>query len=460
MYRVMKTLSLNGLRGKRLSVSLIIIFTSLLIWRWESISSITFLPPHEPFDLRGGVSHFRFTDQQPSLDEDFSNWNHHGNFNPSSEKELLALAPTESTVIHSSGNIKEDAHLPKSSLKKKGCNYGKGEWVADDSKPLYSGFGCKQWLAEGWACRLMQRTDFSYEKFRWQPENCEMEVFEGSAFLKRMQDKTIALVGDSLGMQQFQSLMCMVTGGNENPEVDDIGTEYGFTLVPGARRPDGWAYRFRTTNTTILFHWSATLNEIEPLNISDPSTSFAMHLDRPPTFLKQFLHKFDVLVLNTGHHWNRGKINANRWIMYVGGRPVTDKKLALIWNAKNLTIHSIVKWLDSKLPRYPRLKAFFRSISPRHFFNGEWNTGGSCDNTDPLARGSKVLQDNSSDPSVEAAVRGTGVKMLDITALSQLRDEGHISRYSVKATEGVHDCLHWCLPGIPDTWNEILAAQL
>ena len=29
----------------------------------------------------------------------------------------------------------------------------------------------------------------------------------------RMQDKTIAYVGDSLGRQMFQSMMCMVTGG-------------------------------------------------------------------------------------------------------------------------------------------------------------------------------------------------------------------------------------------------------
>lgn len=60
----------------------------------------------------------------------------------------------------------------------------------------------------------------------------------------------------------------------------------------------------------------------------------------------------------------------------------------------------------------------------------------------------------------EGAVRGTGIKFLDITAISRLRDEGHISRYSIKGRGGVQDCLHWCLPGVPDTWNEILAAQL
>ncbi|KAJ4842134.1 Protein trichome birefringence-like 14 [Turnera subulata] len=340
------------------------------------------------------------------------------------------------------------------------CNYAKGKWVSDSRRPLYSGFQCKQWLSEMWACRMTQRTDFSYEGYRWQPRNCNMTEFEPSAFLKRMQDKTIAFIGDSLGRQQFQSMMCMATGGEWRVDVGDVGKEFGLVKARGAIRPDGWAYRFAETNTTILYYWSASLADLEPLNVTDKATDVAMHLDRAPAFMRRYLDQFDVLVLNTGHHWNRGKINANHWVMYVDGKPVKDRKLLDIGNAKNFTIHSIVRWLDSQLPSHPRLKVFFRTISPRHFRNGDWNTGGNCDNTTPLTGGSEVSQDESSDPVIAAAVKGTRVTLLDITAISDLRDEGHISRYSVKATPGVNDCLHWCLPGIPDTWNELLAAQV
>ncbi|KAI9076177.1 hypothetical protein K1719_041875 [Acacia pycnantha] len=52
-------------------------------------------------------------------------------------------------------------------------------------------------------------------------------------------------------------------------------------------------------------------------------------------------------------------------------------------------IFSVLKWLNSQLPSHPRLRAFFRSISPRHFSNGDWNTGGSCDNEVPLSHGSE-----------------------------------------------------------------------
>ncbi|XP_031372744.1 protein trichome birefringence-like 14 isoform X1 [Punica granatum] len=368
-------------------------------------------------------------------------------------------APASSALVNSTGSGKDE--LKVSAVNKgQACNYAEGKWVVDERRPLYSGYGCKQWLSAMWACRLTQRMNFDYETLRWQPKNCQMEEFEREKFLKRMRDKTIAFVGDSLGRQQFQSLMCMATGGQGRLDVMDVGKEYGLVKAHGAIRPDGWAYRFPETNTTILYYWSASLCDLEPINPKNHSTEYAMHLDRPPSFLQRFIPRFDVLVLNTGHHWNRGKLNANRWVMYVGGKRNTDRKIAEIGRAKNLTIHSIVKWVDSQLPKYPRLKAFYRSISPRHFVGGDWNTGGSCDNTNPMSIGKEVSQDESSDYSAWSAVRGTKVKLLSITGLSLVRDEGHISRFSIKGTPGVQDCLHWCLPGVPDTWNEILAAQV
>ncbi|XWS70098.1 hypothetical protein CRYUN_Cryun03dG0020100 [Craigia yunnanensis] len=77
-------------------------------------------------------------------------------------------------------------------------------------------------------------------------------------------------------------------------------------------------------------------------------------------------------------------------------------------SAKNFTIHSTIKWIDSQLPKHLHLKAFYRSISPRHFVNEDWNTGGSCDNTTPMSIGKEVLQEESNDHSAASAVRGTG----------------------------------------------------
>ncbi|KAJ7979227.1 Protein trichome birefringence-like [Quillaja saponaria] len=452
---------------------------TILIWSWKKTPLLTaFVPPQTQLrlspetlsnvseeeatskinvearkndDVASAVSLTEVKGKGQQIEgEKYSNQEEHG-------KDLAA--PTDSPPRISSSSGHDTVNL-KNHTENKACNYAKGKWVPDNNRPLYSGFGCKQWLSGMWACRLTQRTDFAYEKLRWQPKECRMEEFEGSKFLRRMQSKTLAFVGDSLGRQQFQSLMCMITGGEETHDVEDVGEEYGMVLVHGATRPSGWAYRFPSTNTTILYYWSAILCDVEPLDRTNPDTDYAMHLDRPSAFLVQYLHKFDVLVLNTGHHWNRGKLNTNRWVMHVGGVPNTDRKIAMIGGAKNLTIYSIASWVNSQLPKYPGLKAFFRTISPRHFVGGDWNTGGSCDNTTPMSVGKEISTDESSDPVVAGAVQGTGVKLLDITAVSQLRDEAHMSRFSITAKPGVQDCLHWCLPGVPDAWNEILFAQI
>lgn len=47
------------------------------------------------------------------------------------------------------------------------------------------------------------------------------------------------------------------------------------------------------------------------------------------------------------------------------------------------------------------------------------------------------------------------VTLLDVTNLSLLRKDGHPSIYGLGGRTGM-DCSHWCLAGVPDTWNEIL----
>lgn len=50
------------------------------------------------------------------------------------------------------------------------------------------------------------------------------------------------------------------------------------------------------------------------------------------------------------------------------------------------------------------------------------------------------------------------VYLLDITFLSQLRKDAHPSWFS--GGRSALDCSHWCLAGLPDTWNQILYAAL
>ena len=83
------------------------------------------------------------------------------------------------------------------------------------------------------------------------------------------------------------------------------------------------------------------------MNMSDPATDAAMHLDHLLAFMRKFLHVFDVLVLNTRHRWNIAKFRENRWVMY------KDKICSELGNLKEIGTTKIVQLLDSQLSSHP-----------------------------------------------------------------------------------------------------------
>ncbi|KAH0650185.1 hypothetical protein KY284_030097 [Solanum tuberosum] len=120
------------------------------------------------------------------------------------------------------------------------------------------------------------------------------------------------------------------------------------------------------------------------------------------------------------------------------------------------------KWVETDVDT-TKTKVFFQGTSPAHYHGSEWGepTVNNCLNETTPVNGStypsglpialdivkQVLKDMSKPI----------VNLLDITKLSQLRKDGHPSIYS-----GRHglDCTHWCIGGVPDTWNQILYSLL
>lgn len=66
--------------------------------------------------------------------------------------------------------------------------------------------------------------------------------------------------------------------------------------------------------------------------------------------------------------------------------------------------------------------------------------------------------------------RGVRVQVMNITQLSEYRKDGHPSIFrkqweplteeQIKNPSSYADCIHWCLPGVPDVWNKLLYAYI
>ncbi|RZR83083.1 hypothetical protein BHM03_00009621 [Ensete ventricosum] len=117
----------------------------------------------------------------------------------------------------------------------------------------------------------------------------------------------------------------------------------------------------------------------------------------------------------------------------------------------------------------------YRTWTPDHFEYGEWFSGGVCNRTVPYKigefNGSNVdhmmrkieLEEFRRAVVVDGSETGARLKLLDTYQLSWLRPDAHSGPYRKfhpfdkdKNAKVQNDCLHWCLPGAIDTWNDLI----
>lgn len=100
---------------------------------------------------------------------------------------------------------------------------------------------------------------------------------------------------------------------------------------------------------------------------------------------------------------------------------------------------------------------------------GDWDSGGSCNGeTEPVLSGAILNNYPLKMKIVEEVVKEmkVPVRLLNVTRLTNFRKDGHPSVYGKKVIAGQkvstrrQDCSHWCLPGVPDAWNELIYATL
>ncbi|KAH9730779.1 protein trichome birefringence-like 6 [Citrus sinensis] len=168
----------------------------------------------------------------------------------------------------------------------------------------------------------------------------------------------------------------------------------------------------------------------------------------------------DILIFNTAHWWSHYKTKAGINYYQEGDQvlPRLD-----VFTAFKRALMTWASWVDKRInPR--KTQIFFRNSAPSHFRGGQWNAGGHCaEATQPLNEisGFSYPEKNVIIEDVIKQMR-TPVTLLNITSLSEYRIDGHPSTYgrNKRYSSNIQDCSHWCLPGVPDTWNELLYFQL
>lgn len=347
----------------------------------------------------------------------------------------------------------QDIKIPDDGEK---CDIFTGEWVPNPEAPYYTNRSC--WaIHEHQNCMKYGRPDSGFMKWRWKPDGCDLPVFNPYQFLDMVRDKSMAFVGDSVGRNQMQSMICLLSRVEYPIDVSLTSDEH-------FKR-----WRYVSYNFTLGYFWTPFLVRSEDRKDSDGPTHtglFNLFLDEADKAWTTQIDTYDYLILNAGHWFTRTAV-------YYENRRLVGCRFCQIPNITDLpmtygyrrAIRTALRAINSR--KNFKGVTYLRTFAPSHFEGGLWNQGGNCVRRRPFRSNETILEGINLElymiqlEEFRVAQRKGEKKMrvLDTTQAMLLRPDGHPSRYGHWPNENVvlyNDCVHWCLPGPIDNWADFL----
>ncbi|CAJ2647477.1 protein trichome birefringence-like 2 [Trifolium pratense] len=339
------------------------------------------------------------------------------------------------------------------------CDIFDGNWVKDDSKPYYP-LGSCPFVDRDFDCHLNGRPDSDYAKWKWKPNGCHIPSLNATDFLEKLRGQRLVFVGDSLNRNMWESMVCILRQSiKDKKRVYEISGKHEF------KKKGVYAFRFEDYNCSVDFVSSPFI--VQESTFKGVNGTFeTLRLDLMDKTTTTY-HDADIIVFNTGHWWTHEKTSKGE-DYYQEGNHVYPRLKVLDAYRRALTTWS--RWIDNNIDPN-RTHVFFRGYSVTHFRGGQWNSGGQCHKeTEPIYKGAHLRKYPSKMRVLDYIIpkMKTPIIYMNISRMTDYRKDGHPSIYRMEykteaertTAEQHQDCSHWCLPGVPDTWNELLYASL
>ncbi|XP_014517458.1 protein trichome birefringence-like 19 [Vigna radiata var. radiata] len=373
---------------------------------------------------------------------------------------VVLFVPLIMNLHESYSNLYHDGSLE--STENLTCNVFSGNWVAYSGGPYYDNESCP-FITYKQNCFMNGRPDRDFLKWRWKPDQCELPLFDAKKFLKLVRGKSMAFVGDSVGRNQMESLLCLL---NSVARPEDITDRY---TLNDDKYFKWWFYAHY--NFTVAILWSPFLVKSSEKYLNDTSFSNAenLYLDEADEAWTTHIANFDYVIFSGGQWFFRPLT------FYEKGRVVGCQKCHNV-TTDPLNLYGYRNALRTAFRTVVNLKGFEGMVilvthSPNHFENGAWNKGGGCNRTKPITKEEsasvkpygleeiyEIQVEEFRVAENEGREKGLRFGLMNITGVMVMRADGHPDKYghNLDANVRINDCVHWCMPGPIDTWNQFL----
>ena len=291
--------------------------------------------------------------------------------------------------------------------------------------------------------------------YRWHPNRCTLQPFDRSGMCRILGGKQVVVVGDSTVFQTFLSLVLML-GGRFGRDL-----KHGFVIADLTASACNDTTRIVFVRSDLLL-WTHALSDYHAVQRCDGFT--ILH-----PFIQRASRDADIVLLGVGHHFPRSLMLAEKWTRFAPAEAANRARIAFFVRNLNHTLSSLISrraaWghtdpatvmlLGTSTPvrgcaRFKAPLTLTAALTAASATMGDANAG------DVTANEMRWGQYARFNQLAKWLASSHGVSFLDVATPSALRPDGAMGGYWPAGSTRQNDCVHYCLPGVVDTWSTII----